>query len=78
MSSMIQIRFADGQMERRALGYLAGRFSFKSFDDGTTLVPETALGHLAAQGIRFTVQGPAAYDQIVPTVRDSAAADVQR
>jgi hypothetical protein len=65
-------------MERRALGYLAGRFSFKSFDDGTTLVPETALGHLAAQGIRFTVQGPAAYDQIVPTVRDSAAADVQR
>jgi len=74
---MIQIRFPDQPTEIQALGYLAGRFSFKSFDNGTTIVPEIALGHLAAQGIRFTVEGPAAYGQLVPTLRDSPASNVQ-
>ena len=52
---MVQVRFPDAETERKALGFLAGRFSFKSFDDGTTLVPNRALSYLAAQGIRFTV-----------------------
>ena len=74
---MIQIRFPDPQTERQALGFLAGRFSFKSFNDGVTLVPAAALGQLAAQGIQFSVQGRAAYEQIVPTVRNPAASEVQ-
>jgi hypothetical protein len=74
---MIRIHFSDPQTEVRALGFLAGRFACKSFDDGTTLVPEAALGPLAAQGIRFTVEGRAVYEQVVPTVRDSAPTEVQ-
>lgn len=56
---MILIRFPDAETERRALGFLAGRFSFKSWDSGETLVPESALAHLAREGIQFQVQGPA-------------------
>lgn len=74
---MIQIRFPDSDTEAEALGVLAGRFSFKSFEDGNTLVPEAALGYLAAQGIRFTVGGPAVYDQVVPTVRNPSPSEVQ-
>jgi hypothetical protein len=69
---MIHIQFPDSATEAEALGFLAGRFSFKSFDDGTTLLPEVALGHLAAQGIKFSVGGRAAYEQIVPTIQDSS------
>jgi hypothetical protein len=74
---MIQIQFPDATSEATALGFLAGRYAFRSFDDGKTLVPEAALGHLASQGIRFTVGGKAAYEQCVPAVRDSAATQVQ-
>lgn len=70
---MIRIRFPDAGMERRALGYLSGRFSFKSFADGATLVPPDALAELAFQGIPFRVEGPATYEQYIPTVRDPAA-----
>jgi hypothetical protein len=74
---MISIQFPDSATETAALGFLAGRCSFKSFDDGTTLVPEAVLGLLAAHDIRFTVAGKAAYEQVVPTLRDSSAAPVQ-
>ena len=53
---MIVIRFADAETERRALGYLAGRFSFTSWSGGETMVPEAALPHLAREGIRFSVE----------------------
>jgi hypothetical protein len=56
---MIRIRFSDTATERRALGFLAGRFSFKSWANGETLVPTTALAALAQEGIPFTVVGPA-------------------
>jgi hypothetical protein len=52
---MIKIRFSDTATERKALGFLAGRFSFKSWATGETVVPEAALGALAAEGISFTV-----------------------
>ncbi len=58
---MIHIRFADPTTERRALGYLAGRFSFKTWDNGDTIVSEAALADLARAGIRFSVEGPATY-----------------
>jgi hypothetical protein len=65
MSDMIRIRFPDAASERRALGYLAGRFSFKSWVNGETLVPEAALPAMAVEGIQFTVEGPATYEQLV-------------
>ena len=74
---MIRIRFPDAASERRALGYLAGRFSFKSWASGDTLVPEAALAGLAREGIRFTVEGPATDEQLVPPLRDPAAGAVQ-
>ncbi len=70
---MVLIRFHDKASERRALGYLAGRFSFRTWANGQTLVPESALPFLAVEGISFIVEGPATYEHSVPTVRDSAA-----
>jgi hypothetical protein len=70
---MIQIRFPDAAAERRALGYLAGRFSFKTWSGGVTVVPEAALVALAREGISYTAVGPATYEQYTPAVRDPAA-----
>ena len=74
---MVLIRFPDAQSECKALGYLAGRFSVKSWSNGETLVPESALPHLAVEGISFTVLGPANYEQRIPAVRVAAASAVQ-
>ena len=52
---MVIVQFPDPQSERRALGYLAGRFSGKTWANGDTMIPEEALAHLAAEGIEFTV-----------------------
>jgi hypothetical protein len=60
---MIRIRFPDAKAERRALGYLVGRFSFRSWANGETLVPETALAAMAVEGIPFVVEGPASYER---------------
>jgi hypothetical protein len=51
---MTRIRFPDPTVERRALGFLAGRFSFKSSSSGETVVPEAAMSALAQEGISFT------------------------
>jgi hypothetical protein len=56
---MIRIRFPDAATECRALGFLAGRFSFKSWANGETLVPSAALASLALEGIPYSVAGPA-------------------
>ena len=74
---MILIRFPDAQSERRALGYLAGRFPFKTWNDGRTLVPESSLAFLAVEGISFVVEGPATYEQNVPAIRNAVAPAVQ-
>jgi hypothetical protein len=74
---MILIRFSDAQSECRALGYLAGRFPFKTWSTGETLVAESALPHLAIEGIPFTVLGPANYEQRIPAIRVAAASAVQ-
>ena len=73
---MLAIRFIDEENERRALGWLVGRFSFKSFKNGPTIVPESALAYLAWEGIQFTVEGPATHEQLrpgPPSLRDSSA-----
>jgi hypothetical protein len=74
---MIIIRFPDDGSKRRALGWLAGRFSFKSWATGEVMVPDDALPYLAREGIRFQVEGPPKYEQALPAVRDPAPAPVQ-
>jgi hypothetical protein len=74
---MVIIRFTDEAAERRALGWLARRFSFKSWVGGQMLVPEAALGHLAKEGIPFTSEGPATYEQILASFRNASAVAVQ-
>ena len=73
---MIRIRFADPESERRGLAYLAGRFSFKTWANGDTVVPESALRALAVEGIPFKVEGPATYEQNVPPLRNPPATAV--
>ncbi len=73
---MIIIRFPDADSKRRALGFLAGRFSFKSWASGEMAVPETALAHLATEGIPFSVEGPATYERLVSAVRTPPAAKI--
>lgn len=55
---LIRIRFPDHDSKRRALGYLAGRFSFTSYASGEMLVVESARPALAAEGVPFISAGP--------------------
>jgi hypothetical protein len=71
---MIVVRFPDSETERRALGWLAGRFSFKAFASGELLVPPDALSWLAVEGFRFSVEGRATYAQLSPSARSFAPA----
>ncbi len=70
---MIRIRFPDTASERRALGYLVGRFSFKSWATGEMVLPDYALPCLAHEGIPFIVEGPATYEQLIPSLRNPPA-----
>jgi hypothetical protein len=74
--SMVIIRFDDGENEKRAMDYLVGRYPFKTWANGDLMVPEPALGELAAEGIIFGVKGPANYEHFLPAVRNSATAAV--
>jgi hypothetical protein len=76
MTAMITIRFPDATAKHRALGYLAGRFSFKSFATGEMIVPPEALAALALEGIPFSVEGPATYEHYAPQVRTPTPAAV--
>jgi hypothetical protein len=64
--AMIIIRFPDDKAKRRALGFLPGRFSFKSWATGEMMVPENALPFLAVEGIPFSVEGPATHERLAP------------
>jgi hypothetical protein len=72
---MIIIRFPDEESKQRALGLLPGRFPGKSWATGEMMVPEEGLAFLAREGVKFTVEGPATYEQIA-SLRDPAAAKV--
>lgn len=56
---MVMITFPDREVEKRALGFLLGRFSGRVLKSGEHLVPEAALEELANQNIPFTVKGKA-------------------
>lgn len=68
--------FLNTEFKRSALAQLAGRFSFKSWANGDMLVPEDALPYLAVQGVSFTVEGPATYEQHGSAFRGTAPAAV--
>jgi hypothetical protein len=70
---MILIKLQNDDSKRKALGFLAGRFSFKSWANGEMVVPEAALAYLAHEGVCFTVEGPATYEKLIPSVRDASA-----
>lgn len=74
---MIIIRFPDDPAKRRAVGFLAGRFSFKSWASGEVKGPAAALAALALEGIPFNVEGPATYEQLATPLRNPSAATVQ-
>jgi hypothetical protein len=73
---MILIRFPNTDSKRSALAQLAGRFPFKSWASGEMIVPEDALAFLAVQGIPFTAEGPATYEQIGSAFRGAPPASV--
>jgi len=73
---MVIIRFADHELEKQALDYLIGRFPFKTWANGDLMLPEKALGHLAAQGMTFHVKGPASYEHFLPALRNPAPTPV--
>ena len=72
---MIIIRFADEASKRKALGQLAGRFSFKSWASGEMMLPQEALALLAEEELRFTVEGPATYERLA-SLRNPAPVEV--
>ena len=74
---MVTITFPDRQTEKRALGFLLGRFSGRVMKSGEHLVPEAALEALADQGIPFMVKGKATYEQQVAALRGATPAPVQ-
>lgn len=71
---MIIIRFSDPEMERKAIGKLVGRFDFKTWANGETIVPGAALNFLATEKISFTVEGPADYERLAPLRNPAAVA----
>jgi hypothetical protein len=73
---MIIIKFDDSEMESKAMDHLIGRFPFKTWSNGDLMLPENALGPLAAEGVTFRVRGPAAYEHYLPSLRNSAPAPV--
>jgi hypothetical protein len=74
---LIRIRFPDHESKHRALGFLAGRFSFTSYATGEMLVVDAALPALSVEGISFTAEGPATYAEAIPALRAAATNSVQ-
>ncbi len=74
---MVTIVFPDRETEKRALGFLLGRFSGRVLKSGEHLVPEAALEALADQNLPFTVRGKATYEQQMAALRGAAPAPVQ-
>jgi hypothetical protein len=54
---MVTITFPDRETEKRALGFLLGRFSGRVLSSGEHLVPEAALEALADQNIALALKG---------------------
>ena len=68
---MVIITFPDAETQKKALGFLLGRFSGKVLKTGEHIVPEAALEALAGQNITFTVHGKASYEKQVAALRSA-------
>ena len=75
---MVVITFPDDETQKKALGFLLGRFSGKVLKTGEHIVPEAALAALAEQDISFTVVGRASYAKQIAALRSAASGPVQR
>ena len=62
---MVIVRFSSVEVRRKALAFLLGRFSGRSWASGEVMVPEPALSYMAAEGLSFSVEGPATYERIL-------------
>lgn len=69
---MVIIQFEDSETEKRALDFLVGRYSFKTWANGDLMLPEAALGQLAVEGIPFRAKGRATYEQSSRTYSKTA------
>lgn len=74
---MVVVTFVDRATEKRALGFLLGRFSGRVLRTGEHLLPEAALEALADQNIPFTVKGKATYEQQMAALRGASSSSVQ-
>ncbi len=70
---MVTITFPDRETQKRALGFLLGRFSGRVLRSGEHIVPEAALAALARQNIPFTVKGMTTYEEELAALRGDAA-----
>jgi hypothetical protein len=73
---MVIIHFDDTATEKNAIEFLIGRFPFKTWKNGDLMLPEAAVGLLAAEGITFRARGPAQYEHFLPPLRDTAPSAV--
>ena len=71
----VLIRCPDKPTEEKALAKLIPRNAGKSWSSGEIMVSSDALAFLAAEGVTFTVIGPAPYERIT-SLRDSRAVAV--
>jgi hypothetical protein len=74
---MVIITFPDAETQKKALGFLLGRFSGRVLKSGEHMVPEAALEALAQRNIVYTVHGKASYEQQVAAIRSAVTATVQ-
>ena len=74
---MVIITFPDKDTQRKALGFMLGRFSGKVLRGGLHIVPEPALEALTAEKIPYIVKGSATYEHEVAALRGDAAATIQ-
>ncbi len=77
LPAMVVITFPDKETQKKALGFLLGRFSGKVLKNGEHIVPEAALAALADKNIPFTVHGKASYEKQVAALRSAASGAVQ-
>jgi hypothetical protein len=74
---MVVITFPDNETQKKALGFLASRFSGNVLKTGEHIVPEAALAALAERNFVFTVMGKASYEQQIAALRSAASGAIQ-
>jgi hypothetical protein len=73
---MVVITFPDPETQKKALGFLLGRFSGKVLKNGEHIVPEAALAALAENNIPFTVHGRASYEKQIAALRSASTGTI--